>query len=109
RAIVRIGNAIAVRDRPSIEPAFDDAVELAGWKVVTQQIAPVVGRVQYPRAGLPVETDGVPQPGGIDLLARAIQSGRNAPRPPSVPLYTRVAARSNRDVQEAVRTNTHRT
>ena len=102
------GWRVAVRERPAVEAALHDAVQLAGREVVAEQIAAVVGRVELAAVGLPVEADGVAQPRREDLALAAVGPEAQHRRAARVLLDADVAARADRDVQPAVGAEAHR-
>ena len=101
-AEIGVRDAIAVREGPAVEPALFDAVELTGWKIVAQQVAPVVGRKQLARTGSPVEAHRVAQPGGEDLCLGAVGPEAEQRGPARVLLEAYVAGRTHGEVHEVV-------
>jgi hypothetical protein len=109
RAEVGVRHAIAVGERPAVEPARHDPVQLVGREVVTEQVTAIVGRVQLVGARAPVEADRVAQAGRVQLLAAAVEAVADHGRAPGIFLDARVAARSHGYVEPAVGSDTHRT
>lgn len=105
--VVGIGNAVAVGKRPAVEAAFLDLVQLAGRKVVSEQVAVIVRRPET-AVGAPREPDRVAQPGRVDLLVRAIEIVARDRGPARIVLNAHVAARTDRDVEPLVRTDRDR-
>ena len=107
-AEIGIGLVVAVGVGPAVEAARCDAVELAGRKVVAEQVAAVVGGEELAGRRLPVEAHRIAQPRGEDLLAAAVQLHAQHGGPPGVLLLAHVAARADRDVEAVVRPHAQR-
>ena len=101
-AEVGVGNAVAVGVGPAVETALDHPVELAGREVVAEQVAPVVGGVQFRGARTPVEADRVAQAGGVGLHVGAVGAQAEQAGATLVLFLADVAARSDRNVEPAV-------
>ena len=93
-AHVGIGHVVAVEIGPAVITAGLDAIQLAGGEVVTQQVAPVVRRVQFAAPGRPVKTDAVAQPGGEDLTTAAVEPEAHHGGAPLILFHADIAGRA---------------
>ena len=76
---------------PAVKITLGDPVELAGRKIVPQQVAAIVGGVQVATPGRPVEAHAVAQAGGDDLAAAAIRCKTHHGGAPLVRLLADIA------------------